>query len=325
MRTSISNANMCQPGADYVCDWKPLDNALHASSFPHLVFYVIYICEDEKTSLLELRENECNEICWVGRAVDLIRYIHIFFSLFFLSNANRVSFHLSFFSLLTGDSISLSSSFQLSKWTNQSPLTSLFFSSRAFTESFVFSRLGRFFFFFAFFFIVYSPMHQSIRSSFFSSLSLLFSMSPTSQQKKNSSERKRGGWTPQANPWIEKQKSNTHIHKEKKDEERIERKRIHFFPFICPVVFDAYHWRMREVDFFFICYQGKVKNVTRTNHLFFSCFTWTGENQSEIYLNMSLNTCCICFFFYLSWTEEESVVCLCKSVFGRWSCNDVSL
>ncbi len=37
---------------------------------------------------------------------------------------------------------------------------------------------------FCFFFIVYSPMHQSIRSSFFSSLSLLFSMSPTSQQKK---------------------------------------------------------------------------------------------------------------------------------------------
>ncbi len=100
----------------------------------HLLFLIlssilyIYICEDEKTSLLELRENECNEICWVGRAVDLIRYIHIFFlSLFFLSNANRVSFHLSFFSLLTGDSVSLSSSFQLSKWTNQSPLTSLFF------------------------------------------------------------------------------------------------------------------------------------------------------------------------------------------------------
>jgi hypothetical protein len=62
-----------------------------------------------------------------GRAVDLIRYIHIFFSRIFLSNANRVSLCLSFFSLLTGDSISLSSSFQLSKWTNQSPLTSLFF------------------------------------------------------------------------------------------------------------------------------------------------------------------------------------------------------
>lgn len=43
MRTSISNANMCQPGADYVCDWKPLDNALHASSFLHLVVYIIYI------------------------------------------------------------------------------------------------------------------------------------------------------------------------------------------------------------------------------------------------------------------------------------------
>ncbi len=191
MRTSISNANMCQPGADYVCDWKPLDNALHASSFSHLVFYIIFICEDEKTSLLELRENECNEICWVGRAVDLIRYIHIFFSLslFFLSNANRVSFHLSFFSLLTGDSISLSSSFQLSKWTNQSPLTSLFFSSRAFTESFVFSRLGRFFFF-CFFFILYSPMHQSILSSFFFLRCLFFSRChPPRNKKKNSSER----------------------------------------------------------------------------------------------------------------------------------------
>lgn len=40
----------------------------------------------------------------------------------------RIEFlSISFFSLLTGDSISLSSSFQLSKWTNQSPLTSLFF------------------------------------------------------------------------------------------------------------------------------------------------------------------------------------------------------
>ncbi len=29
---------------------------------------------------------------------------------------------------------------------------------------------------------------------------------------------------------------------------------------------------------------------------FFSCVTCTGENQSEIYLNMSINTCCICFF-----------------------------
>ncbi len=260
MRTSISNANMCQPGADYVCDWKPLDNALHASSFSHLVFYIIFICEDEKTSLLELRENECNEICWVGRAVDLIRYIHIFFSLslFFLSNANRVSFHLSFFSLLTGDSISLSSSFQLSKWTNQSPLTSLFFSSRAFTESFVFSRLGRFFFFC--FFFLYSTLlctNPSFRVFFFFVVSSFLDVTHLATKKKLRRARKRGGWTPQANPWIEKQKSNTHTHiykeKKKKKEESREREFI-FFPFICPVMFDVCHWRTIEVDFFFICY-----------------------------------------------------------------------
>ena len=119
----------------------------------------------------------------MGRAVDLIRYIHIFFSLFSLSNANRVSFHralslsLFFSPLLTGDSISLSSSFQLSKWTNQSLLTSLFFSSRPFTERFVFSRLGRFFFFF-FCLFLYSVLsyctNPSFRVFFLSPLRCLF-------------------------------------------------------------------------------------------------------------------------------------------------------
>jgi len=190
MRTSISNANMCQPGADYVCDWKPLDNALHASSFPHLVFYTlyiyIYICEDEKTSLLELRENECNEICWVGRAVDLIRYIHIFFSLFFLSNANRVSFHLSFF-------------FSPDWWQHflvvlipiiemDQPVSShlSFFSLRAFTESFVFSRLGRSFFFFGVFFytlLSYAPIHPLERFFFLRCL-FFFSRCPPPRNKK---------------------------------------------------------------------------------------------------------------------------------------------
>ena len=60
-------------------------------------------------------------------------YTIFFLSVFFLCRM-RIEFlsvsRLSVFSpLLTGDSISLSSSssFQLSKWTNQSPLTSLFF------------------------------------------------------------------------------------------------------------------------------------------------------------------------------------------------------
>jgi hypothetical protein len=114
-------------------------------------------------------------------------------------------------------------------------------------------------------------MHQSILSSFFSSLSLLFSMSPTSQQKKKLGRAQTRWMNASSEPVNrEKQKSNTHtyIQRKKKEEGRIERKRIHFFPFICPVMFDACHWRTIEVDFFFICYQGKRKNVTRTNHLF---------------------------------------------------------
>lgn len=87
MRTSISNANMCQPGADYVCDWKPLDNALHASSFPHLVFYIIYIYiymwrrEDELARITgkwmqwDLLGGTC---CWPDSV-----YTHFFFSLSF--------------------------------------------------------------------------------------------------------------------------------------------------------------------------------------------------------------------------------------------------
>jgi len=35
-------------------------------------------------------------------------------------------------------------------------------------------------------------------------------------------------------------------------------------------------------------------------------FEKKGENQSEIYLNMSIKTCCILLLFYLSWTEEKS-------------------
>ena len=55
-----------------------------------------------------------------------------------------------------------------------------------------------------------------------------------------------------------------------------------------------------EVDFFFICSEGKRQNVTRANHRLssfsFSPSISTGENQSKIYLNLSINTCCICFF-----------------------------
>ncbi len=86
MRTSISNANMCQPGADYVCDWKPLDNALHASSFSHLVFYIIYIYIYVKT-----RRRACsnygkmNAMRFVGWDVLLTWFgiYTFFFSLFF--------------------------------------------------------------------------------------------------------------------------------------------------------------------------------------------------------------------------------------------------
>jgi len=95
-------------------------------------------------------------------------------------------------SLLTGDSISLSSSFQLSKWTNQSPLTSLFFllarSPRALSflvsvaSSFSFASSSSFFHYSSSR-LSYAPIHpRRIFSS--SSLSpLLFSMSPTSQKK----------------------------------------------------------------------------------------------------------------------------------------------
>lgn len=64
-----------------------------------------------------------------------------------------------------------------------------FFSSLAFTESFVFSRLGRFSFFsfvFCFFFSSQTLLctHQSIPFEFFFlSLSILLSMSPTSHKK----------------------------------------------------------------------------------------------------------------------------------------------
>jgi len=96
-------------------------------------------------------------------------------------------------SLLTGDSISLSSSFQLSKWTNQSPLTSLFFllarSPRALSflvsvaSSFSFASSSSSFFHYSSSRLSYAPIHpRRIFSS--SSLSpLLFSMSPTSQKK----------------------------------------------------------------------------------------------------------------------------------------------
>ena len=120
-----------------------------------------------------------------------------FFSLgffFLLSNANGVSLYVSslrFFPLLTGDSISLSSlpSFQLSKWTNQSSLTSLFF---------LLSRSPRAL---SFLVSVASPSspsssaffpssqtllctHQSIPFEFFFlSLPILLSMSPTSHKK----------------------------------------------------------------------------------------------------------------------------------------------
>lgn len=94
----------------------------------------------------------------------------------------------------------------------------------------------------------YSPIHPF---EFFSLLSLLFSMSPTSQQKKNSSERKCGGWTPEANPWIEKQKSNIHTYKEKKKKKKESTKReFIFFPFLCPVAFNACHWWADGMDFF---------------------------------------------------------------------------
>ncbi len=233
MRTPISIANMCQPGADYVCDWKPLDNALHASSFSHLVFYIIYI-------YVKTRRRACsnygkmNAMRFVGWDVLLTWfgiYTFFFLSLSFLSNANRVSFHLSFFSLLTGDSISLSSSFQLSKWTNQSPLTSLFFSSLAFTESFVFSRLGRFFFFCFFLYSTLLCTNPSFRVFFLRCL--FFSRChPPRNKKKLGRARKRGGWTPQANPWIEKQKSNTHTHtytKKKKRRRKNREKENSFF------------------------------------------------------------------------------------------------
>lgn len=93
MRTSISNANMCQPGADYVCDWKPLDNALHASSFL-ILSSILYIYIYVKT-----RRRACsnygkmNAMRFVGWDVLLTWFgiYTFFFSLFFLSNANRVS------------------------------------------------------------------------------------------------------------------------------------------------------------------------------------------------------------------------------------------
>lgn len=170
MRTSISNANMCQPGADYVCDWKPLDNALHASSFLHLVVYIIYIYVKTRRDELARITGKWMQWDFLGGTCcwpDSV-YIHFFFSLFFCRmRIEFLSISPFFFfslSLLTGDSISLSSSFQLSKWTNQSLLTSLFFSSRAFTESFVFSRLGRFFFFLLLF--LYSVLSYCTNLSF---------------------------------------------------------------------------------------------------------------------------------------------------------------
>ena len=214
MRTSISNANMCQPDADYVCDWKPLDNALHASSFSHLVFYIIYIYmwrrEDELARITgkwmqwDLLGGTC---CWPDSV-----YTH-FFSLS-LSPFFSVECESSFFPsllffllswLVTAIPCRPHSNYRNGPTSLLSPLFFFFLLARSPRALSFLVSVASSSFSLAFFFILDSPMHQSILSSFFSSLSPLLSMSPTSQHKKKLGRaRKRGGWTPRANPWTEK-------------------------------------------------------------------------------------------------------------------------
>ena len=231
MHTSISIANMCQPAIVYVCDWKPLDNALHASSFLHLVFDIhLYICEDEKTSLLELRENECNEICWDRTCCwpDSV-YTH-FFLFFFLSNANRVSLSLPlslallspFFLSWLVTAFPCRRLFRRSNYRNgpTSLLSPLFFFSRVHRELCLFSSRLLLFLFLRFF-ILGSPMHAPIHPFRVFFLFAVYSfLDVTHLAQKNSSERKCGGWTPQANPWIDKQSSHTQEEKKRKKRRR---------------------------------------------------------------------------------------------------------
>ncbi len=142
-------------------------------------------------------KNECNEICWGGTCCwpDSV-YTHFFFSCFFFCRTRIEFLSISPFFLswlVTVFPCRPRSNYRNGPTSLVSPL--FFSSSRAFTESFVFSRLGRFFFFLLFFYSIlsYAPIHPF--EFFFFAVSS-FSMSPTSQQKKNSGERKRGGWTP---------------------------------------------------------------------------------------------------------------------------------
>lgn len=112
--------------------------------------------------------------CWPDSVYTHFFSLSLPLSLFFCRTRIEFSFHLSFFSpLLTGDSISLSSSFQLSKWTNQSPLTSLFFFfSRVHRELCLFSSrsllllLFLLFCFFFFFFFIYMCVCVCYSSAF---------------------------------------------------------------------------------------------------------------------------------------------------------------
>lgn len=308
---------MCQPGAVYVCDWKPLDNALHASSFPHLVFFIIY---KYIYMYVKTRRRACsnygkmNAIRFVGWDVLLTWFgIYTFFSLslllsFFCRTRIEFSFHhLSFFSsLLTGDSISLSSSFQLSKWTNQSPLTSLFFLARSpralsFLVSVASSSFSSSFSFASFFFIILvdSPMHQSFPFEFFSSLSPLLFFSrchPPRNTKKNSSERKRGGWTPRANPWIEKQKSNTHTYIRRRKKRRRKRRRKN---------------REKENSFFSIYMSGSVRCLSLENKWgrLFSFAHKVGKEKKRVTIDESRS-----FLLFLL-SRWEPILKLSKYVF----------
>lgn len=160
----------------------------------------MYVCEDEKTSLLELRENECNKICWVGRAVDLIRYIHIFF----LSLSFSVEREWSFFLLLllswlvTAFPCRPRSNYRNGPTSLLSPL--FFFFSRVHRELCLFSSRSLLLFLLLllllFFIIVVVdfPMHQSILVEFFLLLRCLLFFSRCHPPRKKKLERTQTRW-----------------------------------------------------------------------------------------------------------------------------------
>ena len=152
----------------------------------------MYVCEDEKTSLLELR---------VGRAVDLIRYIHIFF----LSLSFSVEREWSFFLLLllswlvTAFPCRPRSNYRNGPTSLLSPL--FFFFSRVHRELCLFSSRSLLLFLLLlllllFFIIVVVdfPMHQSILVEFFLLLRCLLFFSRCHPPRKKKLERTQTRW-----------------------------------------------------------------------------------------------------------------------------------